>query len=168
MIHTPGMAVHRIHLKGPWQYEPLRSVEPNAVSHELPPPGRATMPCTWQQMLGDFRGVVRFVRPFHRPTNLDPNERVFVVFLAVGGHGEVRLNGQPLGRLETRTGPQAAEITDHLCPDMQLSIDLEFISTDAAIPGGLWGPVALEIRSVKSELVTQFPLAPGGGEGARG
>jgi hypothetical protein len=146
------MAVHRIHLKGPWHYEPLRRNGPDSDSDELPPPGRATMPCTWQQMLGEFRGVVRFVRPFHRPTNLDSDERVFVVFLAVGGQGEVRLDGRPLGRLETRDGPQAADITDHLRPDMHLTIDLEFDSPDAANPGGLWGPVALEIRQTKGEM----------------
>jgi hypothetical protein len=145
------MAVHRIHLKGPWQYEPLRRNGPDLDSDELPPPGRATMPCTWQQMLGEFRGVVRFVRPFHRPTNLDSDERVFVVFLAVGGQGDVRLDGHPLGRLETRDGPQAADITDHLRPDMQLSIDLEFVSLGATAPGGLWGPVALEIRRARGE-----------------
>ncbi|MBI5757295.1 MAG: hypothetical protein HZA46_02110 [Planctomycetales bacterium] len=146
------MAVHRIHLKGPWQYEPLRRNGSAADSDELPPPGHATMPCTWQQMLGEFRGVVRFVRPFHRPTNLDSDERVFVIFLAVGGQGEVRLDGLPLGRLETRDGPQAADITDHLRPDMHLTIDLEFDSPDTANPGGLWGPVALEIRRTGGEM----------------
>ena len=83
-------------------------------------------------MLGDFRGVVRFVRPFHRPTNLDPDERVFLVFSAVGGRGEVRLDGHPLGRLDTRDAPQDADITDHLRPNMQVTIDLEFDAIDSS------------------------------------
>lgn len=104
------------------------------------------MPCSWQQALGDFRGVVRFVRAFHCPTNLDRDERVFLIFSAVGGDGEVRLDGHPFGRLTTSDTPQAIDITDRLRPDMQLAIDLEFVTAGESPPGGLWGPVALEIR----------------------
>jgi len=104
------------------------------------------MPCTWQQALGTFRGAIRFTRAFHCPTNLDHGERVFLVFSAVGGEGEVRLDGHPFGRLTTRDTPQAFDITDRLRPDMLLTIDLEFVTPGETPPGGLWGPVALEIR----------------------
>jgi beta-galactosidase/beta-glucuronidase len=140
------MATHRIHLKGPWQFEPLRRTGLAVDSSGLPPAGRMIMPCSWQSALGDFRGAVRFTRAFHCPTNLDPDERVVLVFSAVGGDGEVRLDGHPLGNLSTSETPQAFDITDRLRPDMQLVVDLEFVSPGETSPGGLWRPIALEIH----------------------
>lgn len=140
------MATHRMHLKGPWQYAPLRQDAMSSAATDALSPGRVIMPCTWQRAFGDFRGVVRFLRSFHRPTNLDPDERVFLVCCAVGGEGELQLDDRPVGRLASRETPQEFDITDRLRPDMRLSIDLEFVSPGDTFPGGLWGPVLLEIR----------------------
>lgn len=65
------MNVHRIRLRAPWRRDLLEA------------------------------GSVRWTRTFHRPAGLSPAERVWLVVAPVPAGGDVRLNGHPLGSLDT-------------------------------------------------------------------
>jgi beta-galactosidase/beta-glucuronidase len=130
-----------MHLKGPWGYEPV----PPAST---PLAGTAKLPAAWQAIVGDFRGQLRFRRRFHQPTNLDPHERVCVVFDGVGGLARVAVNGQVLGTIPAGQGTGEFEITRLLKPNNELLVEIEYAPVDGdPTPGGLWGPVALEIHA---------------------
>ena len=73
------MNVHRIRLRGPWNYEWLGD------SKQEPQNGRVSLPKEWRDLLGDVEGCVRFQRTFHCPTNLSEASRVDLVFEGIGG-----------------------------------------------------------------------------------
>lgn len=131
-----------MHLKGPWEFEWVSGPAEKAGST-----GRVTMPADWRSMFGDASGTVRFRRRFHRPTNLEEHERVFIVFDGLGGTASVAVNGQQLGTVHSPQHSAEFEITRRLEPSNILTVEVEF---DAAVRrddrGGLWGPVALEVR----------------------
>jgi hypothetical protein len=136
-----------MHLRGPWEFEILAD-ETARLGTETSTRGMLRLPISWQEAWGDFRGTVRFLRRFHAPTNLDPHERVFVVFDGVGGSASVSANEKLLGSIPENVGTAEFEITPLLAPNNQLVVELRFLATGEAAPqGGLWGPVALEIRS---------------------
>jgi hypothetical protein len=139
------MSVHRIRLLGPWEYRwhvVLQETVPAAVS------GTTTIPQTWQQLFGSVSGRAAFSRKFHRPTNLEPHERVFLVLTAVRGAGRVELNSVSLGEFTSEGECVEFDATDFLQAFNMLSIDLTFDPDSAASrPGGLLEPVVMEIRS---------------------
>jgi hypothetical protein len=161
--------LHRIHLKGPWHYEWLGGVQPPvpglpavpvggtpvtrssgrdpARPRRLPGEHRVHMPTTWQSLFGDTAGTARFRRRFHRPTNLDPDERVFLVFDGIGGRAEIRLNGRQFSSIDAAACPAGFDVTALLAPRNELTVDVVFDPDKVpGQPGGLWAPVALEIR----------------------
>lgn len=149
------MAPYRIQLRGPWEYVLIARAEgDDGVQFAWdrpasPAAGQVKMPAEWRSFLGDFRGRVRFDRNFHQPTNLDPGERVFIVFGGVGGSGDVLLNGQVIGAVQTTEAPQRFDITSLLRGDNLLQVQLDFSGVAAMdCPGGLYAPVALEIETV--------------------
>jgi beta-galactosidase/beta-glucuronidase len=152
---------HIIRLRGPWQLRPLvRFVTGGEGEHrEEPldaPPCRVSVPGDWTDALGcDFLGRARYTRPFNRPTNLEPHERVWLVLEGVDLQGSVLLNGLLLG---SAAGCQTAvrfDITMALTLHNLLEVDVTM--TAAALPdpsvrparaglaGGLTGEVRLEI-----------------------
>jgi beta-galactosidase/beta-glucuronidase len=132
-----------MHLKGPWEYEPVATDAASA-----PAAGTAKLPAAWQAIVGDFRGTLRFRRRFHRPTNLEPHERVCVVFDGLGGTARVAVNGQLLGTIDGGRTTGQFEITPLLRPNNELVVEIDYGADHARrAPGGLWGPVALEIHS---------------------
>jgi beta-galactosidase/beta-glucuronidase len=142
--------VHRIHLKGPWEFAWLSSP---AFSREAAPAEaecflddrRIRMPVAWQAAFGDLAGTVQFRRHFNWPTNLDPGERAFVVFDGIGGTGDVRLNDEPLGTIAG--GTASFEVTERFQSRNLLVVTLTFDPRAAGeSPGGLWAPVVLEIH----------------------
>src|SRR5438045_7321055 len=135
------MYPHRIRLRGPWTCEPLFRFNPDGQrsTADLPSAFRMTMP----GRLPDFRGGVRFIRPFGYPVRIDDFERVWLTFAGVEGAATVTLNDQPLGTFDTATGPAEFEITSLLRPRNLLSVAVESPEPN----GGLWGEVALEIRA---------------------
>jgi beta-galactosidase/beta-glucuronidase len=153
---------HVIRLRGPWQYEPLMQWE---LDHEgslrevdeLPPAGRMVMPGDWSQSLGrDFRGRVRYVRAFGRPTNLEPGEKVWLVSDGVDLDGRAALNGLPLGPVTNARDQARFDITDLLAERNELVIEVELpplVYADeqqrrpdrAGLAGGVIGEVRLEI-----------------------
>jgi hypothetical protein len=103
---------HPIHLRGAWDSE---------VGGEGASP----------------HGCIRYRRTFHRPSNLDPHERLWLVWEGAAAGGQMACNGQILGPLAgTRT---AYEITPLLATQNQVAI--EFESSSAPL-----GDVRLEVR----------------------
>ena len=137
------MQPHRIHLKGPWTFE---WIDREGETVERAEPQRVQMPVSWREHLGSISGHVRYCRPFGKPTNLDTEEQVHLCFDGIGGRGTLRLNGEELGSLD---GPQEScrfEVTSRLQQRNTLIVDLSFDPDESTNePGGLWGPVALEI-----------------------
>jgi hypothetical protein len=143
---------YRILLRGPWACEPLARAERDAIgalvwtSGPLPAAGTVRLPASWQDLFGDFRGRVRFRRRFHPPSNIEAGDRLAIVFDGAGGTGSVALNGHGLGQLDSATGAKSFEATGLLQVNNELAVELEFTETGKACPpGGLFGPVALEI-----------------------
>lgn len=132
---------HQISLRGPWQYEWL-SPPPD---HQ-PPSGRCTLPLDWETEWGRVVGIVACHRWFHRPTNLETHETVWVIAEGVRGGRRVCLNGQLLEDLAADQSVVALEVTNRLQRRNQLSIELSVDPVSLA-PAGLAGPVRLEIRT---------------------
>lgn len=106
------------------------------------------MPQDWRSLFGDCPGTAIFRRKFHKPTNLDPQERVELVFAQVRGKGQVSLNQSPLGSFESAGESIQFEITQALRSFNELLVQIEFDPTSAAgCPGGLYDVVRLEIHS---------------------
>jgi beta-galactosidase/beta-glucuronidase len=101
----------------------------------------------------DFRGRVRHVRRFGRPTGLDSGERVWLVCDGATLTATVVLNGTPLGAILGPTTPARFDVTERLLPRNELVIEVEFPAIEAANRpsaaevrcGGLTGEVRLEI-----------------------
>ncbi|MES2792944.1 MAG: hypothetical protein V4719_25250 [Planctomycetota bacterium] len=138
--------MHRINLKGPWEFQPLaRST--GDTNAELPGRGTVKFPAAWEDFLGDFRGRTRFFRPFNRPTNLDAHERVELVLDGVGGTAVIRLNQQAVGTVGDSEQSARFDITQMLQLHNVLEIDVEWGGASGT-PGGLWAPVSLEISTI--------------------
>ena len=155
---------HVIRLRGPWHNQVLsRTVllddgSTEIESGDLPPPGRARMPCDWGESLGpDFRGQVRYTRHFHRPTGLDQGQTVALAVEQVDAWAHVTLNGHFLGELRAETGLGRFDVTEMLLERNELivAVELPRLTAGSALvsrpagregmPGGLVGEVRLEI-----------------------
>ena len=133
--------MHRINLKGPWEFQLLLSV---VVASELPDRGTVKFPADWQDFLGDFRGRTRFIRRFNCPTNLDAHERVDLVLDGAGGFLVIRLNQQAVGVIPASQHSGRFDVTHLLQLHNVLEIDVDWDGSSTE-QGGLWAPVALEI-----------------------
>ena len=102
------------------------------------------MPCDWQSIFGSRGGKVAFSRRFHRPTNLEPHERVLIVLTGVGGSGTIRLNGDSLLEFSDADSVEA-DVTNKLEAFNLLEIEVEHQPIAGKL-GGLHSPVVLEIR----------------------
>jgi hypothetical protein len=166
--------MHAIRLRSPWlliprerwTLSPEMANEPSsAPAYDIQTladqePREVSTPGDWGPTLGDdFRGRVEYVRRFGLPTNLSPDERVFLVVERVDGQAEISLNGQPLGQLTYADGAGRYEITPLLKPRNELSLQIGLAPTPPwgpepatrddrhGQPGGLLGEVRLEITS---------------------
>src|SRR5262249_44131812 len=129
-----------IRLRGPWDVEPLQRQGGGAVPAKL----RMTLPCRWAEGgLADFAGKVRHTRQFGIPTNLEPHERLWLTFAGVSDSVTVWLNGKLLGEHRGDDAAFEFEVTGLLAARNTLVVEVEC----ANLNGGLWGEVALEIRS---------------------
>jgi len=105
----------------------------------------------------DFFGRVRYSRSFNCPTNLDPNERVWLVCEGVDGTADFTLNGTPIFALAGAERSGSCDITSQLRPQNQLTVDVTLLPAGhaehkpraagrAGLGGGITGEVRLEIR----------------------
>jgi hypothetical protein len=157
------MMPHVIRLRGPWQYEPLARTRRLAdgssqiVPGPLPHPGEITLPSDWGGSLGlDFRGRVRFLRRFNRPTGLESVDRVELVIPCVDAFGSVALNQRPLATIPPGLNEFRLDIRSRLELHNLLVVEVELPECDASsapLPrgdrtgcaGGMPGDVRLEI-----------------------
>jgi hypothetical protein len=115
-----------------------------------------TQPCRWGKGgLGPFYGRVRFHRRFHWPGTLDYYERLWLQFAGADYFARVWLNGQELGSHVGPFDPFEFDVTPlvQLRNDLVVEVELPRTPPDAQHlfrrpepGGGLWGPVALEVR----------------------
>lgn len=138
------MSVHRIRLIGPWDYVWLEAADPT-MDAPAATAGTIKMPCDWESIFGPRAGRATFSRRFHRPTNLDPHEKVFIVLTGVGGAGRLSLNGLAMGEFDGKAKSAEVEVTDNLESFNQLEVTVDFAPDDTSL-GGLYDAVALEIR----------------------
>ena len=147
--------IHRIHLKGPWDYEWFEGPTGSATSaqdenltmdYPLLKNFRVRMPSSVQETFGNMSGRVIFRRRFQRPTNLDSNERVHIAFDGIGGRADVAVNGKTLGSLSNNSETVSFDMTEVLEHSNELSVDLTIVWDDDVEPGGLFQPVAVEIH----------------------
>jgi len=135
--------VHSIRLLGPWQVA-WQSPRPSGA---VPLPAVVVLPFDWQQAFGSVAGTVRLVRRFHRPTNLEPHEQVWLAFQGVGGRGDVCLNGEWLGALAGETTAARFEITRLLKPFNELTVELQFDPAGNSCRGGIYDVVTLTMTT---------------------
>ncbi len=154
---------HRIRLRGPWECEPVAALEPGPQGQfeisDMTVPGtfRVTMPCRWHEAgLKDFQGQVRFRRRFGYPGQIDEDERVWLTFAGWTGTATIELNGELLLE-EHDEGPCEFDVTSLLRPSNELIVELESTSPNA----GVWGEVALEIRTTAYLKGVVFELHEG-------
>lgn len=111
---------HVIRLAGPWEYEVLRC---DANDWTGATSGRTQLPLDCRELLGaSFRGLVTFRRRFNRPTNLDPQEAVWLVIEADESRGEIGLNGNLLGDLPGNAGLAELDVSTALELHNELTI----------------------------------------------
>jgi beta-galactosidase/beta-glucuronidase len=154
---------HVIRLRGPWELEPLaRFVAGDdgafrEQTRDLPAGGKVTVPGDWGELLGrDFIGRVRYTRRFNRPTNLEPDERVWLALDGVDPRADIALNGRPIGQANGYQAALRFDITAALAEHNVLAVEvcMPGASLDDAgcrpgrvgLPGGLIGEVRLEIE----------------------
>ena len=152
--------LHRIFLKGPWEYEVFRNSDYQASLNRssLKRNPRIHMPATWFDVkkkvteLGKVDSPAvsdcRFARTFHRPTGLSTEEQVWLVVTGLTFHGEILLNGTLLGVISSEKPDGDFEITSLLRPRNQLelriaSVDISEYENDRTV----WDTVSLEMRS---------------------
>jgi len=136
---------HRIRLMGPWEF-----AWDETSGEESPPAteGTTAMPCDWSSLFGPATGTVTFRRRFHRPSNLEAHERVWLVCTGVRGRGTVALNDERLSEFDCIGEATECDVTSHLAAFNVVSIRLSVDeSAQPSTPSGLYEPVVLEIRS---------------------
>jgi hypothetical protein len=107
------------------------------------------MPCDWRSLFDNLSGTALLKRRFHRPTNLEPTDQVWLVCAGVRGNGTILLNDQSLREFSADGESVECELTGKLHPFNIVSVRLSVtIEPEDARPAGLFEPVALEIRSV--------------------
>ena len=106
------------------------------------------MPCDWHSLFGSVVGTATFRRRFHRPSNLEPHERVWLVCTGVRGCGTISLNDVLLSEFTSDGEAVECDVTSHLPPFNVVSIRLSAGGIEEHQPPvGLFQPVVLEIRS---------------------
>lgn len=140
------MSVHTIRLLGPWQVAWTSVVE----ASDFTPPVTVKVPFEWGQVFGNHPGHVRLTRRFHRPTNLGPEERVWLVFHGLGGTAHISLNGRTLGTITPPARTARYDITHNLSSRNELTVDLQCDPLTDSHPAGLFDLVTLTIVSSES------------------
>ena len=160
--------MHIIRLRGPWELKPVLGLvvaadglwtRKRTAAADLPNACRQTMPADWSATLGqDFAGCVSYRRSFHRPTNLQSSDSVWLVVEPPRSTAAIHLNGELLGSASEGEPAARFEINARLKDRNQLEIFVSHPALDSdgnpaqntgqEPAGGLIGEVRLEISSV--------------------
>lgn len=133
--------MHRIRLRGPWEYGWLEG------SGELAELETVTMPVSWQDLFGTRAGTALFRRRFNSPSNLRVDQPVRIVVSQVGCDIMLRLNGDSVAVSPGPEGEVLGDVTDLLEDFNVLEVELSCDpGGDGTAPVGLWRPVVLEIE----------------------
>lgn len=158
------MYPHRIHLRGPWEAEPLAVTTVNdlgeiqAISGPLPAPTTMTLPCRWHEAgWRDFWGLARFRRRFHWVRPLEPQERLWLGCFGCDGLATWTLNGTVLGSTDGPFTPWLVEVTALIQQRNELIVEINAPADPHSrrrLPqgrrspgGGLWGSVFVEVAT---------------------
>jgi hypothetical protein len=129
---------HRIRLRGPWEFEWLKSSSgmANALRE-----GCLELPAIWREEFGDALGTVRLSRRFGRPSGAQEPERVW---LEIASECEVTasLNGEWLGTFAA--GAVRFDVTRRL--SWRNRLDLDLTRDEPATLGAPLAEVALVIE----------------------
>jgi hypothetical protein len=123
--------VHRIRLRGPWQYQPLSQFQQSAdgtfaeQTDSLPQGGTITPPLDLcQTPLGRaYRGRVRYRRRFGRPARIGPLEVIHLVVPPLTSAAEIHLNGNFLGQVRPHSAGRF-DVTTQLQARNEMWIDI--------------------------------------------
>lgn len=139
--------IHSIRLLGPWNFEWDESQEHSGMFISS---GTTNMPRDWRSLFGNVAGTATFTRRFHRPSNLEPHEQVWLVCRGIGGSGELSLNKSLKVEFASRGEAIEFDVTSALEQFNHLSIRLTLKEEELAIQSsdrlGLFDAVALDIR----------------------
>ena len=125
--------VHRIRLRGPWQFEWIECPSPAS-----PRSGTLDFPMTRDQAFGTAAGTVRLTRAFGRPADPDPSEAVRLE--ATSAYSGIAIfNGDRLG--EFTPGTVRFDVTGRLA--FRNRLDLELRLEESAAPEAPLVEVAL-------------------------
>ena len=147
-------------LHGPWQYEWLSQDPSDSI---VPRTGRVKIPIQWKSLFGDVAGKACFRRRFHKPTNLEAHERVYIVLEEIKGRVQISINDSVLGTADNPQETIDYEITEYLEPFNELSVEIEFDPAatsrkEDSTPVILWECVAIEIRTQTDDLSSKRTL----------
>ena len=142
------MTNHRIRLRGPWEVQWLGAVSTEDAENGQPQQReRVHLPADWEQLIAGRSGRVRLTRRFHKPSGLEPEEEVALVFDDLPARTTISLNAEQVGQLASRTAGERIVVTERLHPVNTLEIEMEINSaSEAATCVTPWGQVAIEIR----------------------
>jgi hypothetical protein len=130
--------VHQIRLQGPWQCIPPGSDADSA-------PIEITIPAHWRHLFGDVCGSAIFRRTFHRPTGLEPENRVILRLPSQAARID-RCSLNAIELVSHDTDPLEYEATNALHQFNRLEIVLHRDESMPAESSGLIAPVLLEIH----------------------
>ncbi len=139
---------HTIRLHGPWTARVLscqNGGDPAASE------SRHHIPSDWDDWLGvSFRGRVEYRRRFGLPTQLEPDQDIWLVFEAVDFEASFALNEIELGTMRLGDDPFRVEISSQLQQSNHLKVVIDLpLEVDRgernSVAGGLIGSVRLEI-----------------------
>jgi hypothetical protein len=142
------MTNHRIRLRGPWEVQWLDALSAQHAGSGQPQQSeRVHLPAEWEQLIAGRSGRVRLTRRFHKPSGLEPEEEVALVFDDLPVLATISLNAEQVGQLAGRTAAERIVVTERLQSVNTLEIELEINSaSEAASCVTPWGQVAIEIR----------------------
>ncbi|HUQ72318.1 MAG TPA: hypothetical protein VM165_22520 [Planctomycetaceae bacterium] len=134
--------MHRIRLHGPWDVTGPGETVPRSEK----------MPQDWRALFGEKPGIARYGRWFNCPTNLEPDERVWLSFAGIGGSGQISLNSHTLQDVTTDHHAVAVDLTDHLQPRNRVEIELAFDPATTVEQGGVYGEIAIMIECESDDV----------------
>ncbi len=145
-MSTPhSSSIHRIRLKGPWEW-----AVPTPSPAQAWTWNRIRLPDEWDR-LPAIAGPVWFRRRFHAPTGITPNDRLHVAIATTKPLDSVYLNGEPLPRQPSAIVAAEPVIRFEMTQALAARNLLEIFFGEGISPpqldGGLGQPVVMEIES---------------------